>query len=172
MDKFFLDLGESIGGQWLAILLGALWLIYKSGVVQRFLGVIARAPEAERLRLSLDQQLFIENLHAEIGRLDRRITIEREACDRQLAEATIERNHKLAELRAECDADMRKLSDTITRLAAGESRWRHLTGNLAQYVAALQAQLRKAQIEVPRFTGWDTFIADGGEPFAIEGDDD
>ena len=35
---------------------------------------------------------------------------------------------------------------------------------VAAYVFALQSELRKAGIEVPRFGGWDKFIEDGGDP--------
>lgn len=167
MEKFIVDAANDIGGQWLSICLALAWLIYKSGVVQKFFSIAANEPMLERERLSEDQQNLFRNMEATVVRLERRIDADRAEHKRQLEWAAQERSERLAELRAECEGEMRKMEATISTLAAGEGRWRHLTGNLAQYVAALQAALRKHSIEVPRFTGWDRFIAEGGDPVAM-----
>lgn len=160
MDKPLFDLVQSLGGQWLSVVFIAGWFLYKSQLVQRLFG----AQNAERVRLSTDQQLLVSNLQFAIDRLDQRLTEERAECRQLLTAAHNEREARLAELREECDRELKHLRDEIQTLIRGEARWRHLTGNLAQYVAALQTVLRKAAIEVPRFTGWETFIADGGDP--------
>lgn len=160
MEKLLLDLLREIAGQWLAVSFAVGWLVYKTGVVQSLVGM----ERDERAILSQDQQKLVENLQRAVERLDRRVTEEREECSRQLGAASAECDRRLAELRLECDREMKALHQAIETLTKGESRWRHLVGNLAQYVSALQSALRKAGIEVPRFQGWEQFIADGGDP--------
>lgn len=160
MEQVALGLLRELGGQWLSLALAAAWLLYKSGVVQWVCGIEA----GERAQLSSDQQRLVENMQHGLERLDQRLTDEREDCARQLAEGRAERERRIAELREECDRELKTMRDNIDSLVRGESRWRHLVGNLAAYVAALQLELRKVGVEVPRFGGWDKFIAEGGDP--------
>lgn len=148
--KWIFDLVQSIGGQWLTVVFVIAWVVYKTRVVPHLFGV----KNSERALLSLDQQRLVDNLQATVKALDLRLTEERLECEREMAR-----------IRHECDTEMTKLRQSISSMARGEERWRHLTGNLAQYVAALQAILRRASIEVPQFSGWDKFLAEGGEPF-------
>lgn len=161
MEETLGALARELGGQWGALAIGLVWLIYKSGVVQRLLGVAG----TERAQLSTDHQRLVDNMQRSIERLDRRLTAERTEHERRTAADRADCERRLAEFRAECDREIRQLHEAINALTRGEQRWRHLVGNLAQYIASLQAVLRKAGLEVPRFGGWDQFIADGGDPF-------
>lgn len=166
MEPAALEFVRSLGSQWLSLVFVTAWIIYKTGIVQSWFG----ARTSERAQLSDDQQAFVDNLQREITRLDRRLDDEREACAQRLAEVLADRERRLAEVRADCDRETARLRTEVETLIRGEARWRHLTGNLAQYVAALQKTLREAGIVVPRFGGWDQFIAEGGDPMMAIGD--
>lgn len=160
MEQFGVEILRHIGGQWLAVFGIVAWVVYKSEIVQRVLGVKAQ----ERTQLSRDQQRLVNNLSEAIARLDRQILAERAARASQREEDRIECDRRLAEIRDECDREMVRMREDIEILIKGEQRWRHLVGNLAQYVAALQRELRESGVEVPRFGGWEKFIAEGGDP--------
>lgn len=167
MEPAAFEFIRSLGSQWLTIAFVIAWVIYKTGVVQAWFGT----QTSERAQLSGDQQRLVENLSAALTRLEARIDRERKQGAEQLEAAYRERDARLAELRTECDREAAKLRDEVAALIRGEARWRHLTGNLAQYVAALQAVLRRHGIDVPRFGGWDQFIAEGGDPMMAIGDE-
>ncbi len=149
MDEVFQYILAEAGHQYLALVMLALWLVWKTNVVQFLTGVRA----SERIQLSHDQQNLVDDLRKEVDRVYVRMDEERD-----------EHAKKIQELRVECEAETAKLRDQVAILITGESRWRHLTGNLASYVYALQRELRKVGVEVPRFGGWDKFIEDGGDP--------
>lgn len=149
MDDTWLRIFEEARNQYGALILLAAWGIYKAGLVQFLTGVRA----SERVQLSADQHRLVEDLRLQVQGLDARMFEERKGHER-----------RIQELRTECETEVGKLQDQITTLIKGESRWRHLTGNLAGYVYALQSELRKVGVEVPRFGGWDKFIEDGGDP--------
>lgn len=150
---------HEIGNQWLALGVFAYLAIYHSGVIGRLTG----ASTAARMQLSKDQQALVENLQGQVMDLHERIISDREACRQEIETIREERAEDIAKIRIECENDLRRMRDQVGTLVAGESRWRHLTSNLATYVAALQFQLRQNKIEVPRFTGWDSFIEEGGD---------
>lgn len=166
MDQFWLGLLKELGGQWVAIAGILLWLIYKSGIVPRVLGIEAK----ERAQLSKDTQDLIDRLHEQIARLDKRIDAERAECDKRSIEERADCERRLMALRVECDREIAALRDDMTLLVKGEARWRHLVGNLAQHIAALRNELHKAGIDIPEFTGWGEFISEGGFMLPQQGD--
>lgn len=51
----------------------------------------------------------------------------------------------------------------IERMDKMDSRWRHLTNNLVQYISALRNILDQNNLPTPMFSGWEAFLRDGGE---------
>jgi hypothetical protein len=133
MEALIEHLLGAASNQWLGVVVLALYLVDRTGLVKAWLGGKASAREI----LSRDQQLLVENLREELER-----------CGKD---------------REDYEARLKARDERIELLIRGEARWRHLVNNLAQYIVALRFQLTKAGIAVPRFRGWDHFIADGGD---------
>jgi hypothetical protein len=158
MDQFFLDAARQLAGQWGALVVAALWALYKFGlfnVVRRALG----AEEAERRRLSRDQLNLIDRLQDDIEEHRKQITDLR----RWRNEDRDECQEMLRTQREECDAEMKSLRAQVELLVKGEARWRHLVGNLAQYIDSLRMKLRNSGIDVVPFDGWRRFTEEGGD---------
>lgn len=73
---------------------------------------------------------------------------------------------RVADLETRLDAAGSRERDLVDRYRADmealDSRWRHLTNNLVLYTQHMAYLLRKQGVQVPPFTGWDKFAAEGG----------
>lgn len=82
------------------------------------------------------------------------------------AQFLVDQSKRISELEGRLDQFGRREREMIERFRSDmeslDARWRHLTNNLVMHVQLLIFRLRRHDIEVPEFKGWDQFIAEGG----------
>ena len=93
----------------------------------------------------------------------------RSAADREIsvrAEFVTHLSTRIRELEERVDAASRRERELIERyrvdIDAIDSRYRHLTNSLVFHVALMRRSMLRAGMSPPEFTGWDSFLNEGG----------
>jgi hypothetical protein len=151
-----IELGRS-AGPWVGFAVALFVVAEKLGLfrwIMRAHQAVGRTRMEEQARFSADRWKLVETLRGDVEDLRRWRREDKEECDERIS--ALERR----------DVECR---EQIALLIRDIGRWRHLVGNLANYIHALRKKMRDQGIEVVPFDGWKKFIEEGGDPgFPLE----
>lgn len=142
VDSVLTLIWKQFGSPWLFAALVAAWVLRETGLI----GVIFGVREKREERFSEERAEFINALTKEL--METRL---RHATDIQDLERRLEDAHRRAD-------------EERTNAA----RWRHLLGNMGQYIMRIRFLLEKAGVDPPRFD-WSRFTEEGGDPEEFRG---